>query len=141
MDYELMSYKELQTLCKERRLRANGTKLGIIERLASWDVEEGDEKGYDAQSDVGPDDGDGNVTVNIKTLMGSWYRFTCQEDQTIGDVKTMLHDKSGVEPDGMRLSYMNGHSIVQLADERILRDFGYSDIYLDMHIRLMGRRK
>lgn len=132
-DYFIMPYRELQAELKKRGLKASGKKDDLIARL-----EKSDEEGYvddtkDEKIRKEEEQNRGTILFHVKTLVGSWYDLRINEDQTIFDLKKKIEEKTGIEPEQMRLTLRSGQNI---DDDVKASDFGYDDVFLDMMVRL-----
>ena len=92
MDYYSLKVSDLKNELKNRGLLVSGTKKQLIERLVNFDSQNEKNQGI--------------YTINVKTLIGSYYTIKLEKTKTILDLKNEIQKKNGIEPSKMRLYYL-----------------------------------
>ena len=144
LDNEYMSWTvpKLKQALKHRELKTTGKKANLVQRLFDSDREKEKAQGI--------------YTLNIKTLMGSFITIKINKDSTFGELKKMVAENRGVEPDKVRLHfisygypdgfepkigdlhYRDGMVGIQLDDNKSLEEQCVTEgAFFNLHIRLI----
>lgn len=140
--YKYWSVASLKEELKNRGLKVGGKKADLVQRLFNDDAKKEQEQGI--------------YTLNIKTLMGSYITIKINKDSTFGELKKMVADNRGVEPDKVRLhfisygypdglepkigdmNYGDGMVGIQLDDNKSLEEQCVTEgAFFNLHIRLI----
>ena len=130
MDYELLSYRDLQTELKKRNLKASGKKNELVARL-----EESDQNGYVdlAAEELEEEMNATSKHFHVRTMIGQWYDVRLNNDQTIADLLSAISDRTGAPTAKIILSTQEGMIV---NSDFPVRSFAHPDVFLNMMIRL-----
>ena len=118
-----MTVAELKAECKDRNLKATGTKAVMAQRLLDRDQTFADEQA--------------RFKVYIKTLSGSVYTIYTESDITIHRLKELIEQERGVPIGQQRLVLLGDMDRTITDDGRTLADYGIRNgAFLQLHIRL-----
>ena len=137
MDYDELSYRELQKKCKEFGIQANGTKASIIERLIN----------HDGGDDIGLDNS--VITFCIRGMLSIYDTIKIDASQTIHDLKIEYGKKYRASPERIELFIIDSIDGTTLnlsdmtSDTDLLCDIfpNQHEVHLKSMIRLKGKSK
>ena len=134
MNYFDLTYRELQIELKSRGLRANGKREELLQRL-----EESDNNECVNPDQMNVDDpNEGTTLFHVRTMIGVWYDVRLENDKTIAQLIEIISERTGASLDQISLSTQGG---VCLSEECVVGDFGFSEVFLNMTLRLRTRRR